>query len=105
MNTHASWFPLFFIIVAGNMANGGNAFMMSQGFYDQPGYASHAMHNSPVNNGRDTMSINSSASRNSQINHDDPPFSRYLNDLNLVIAQTEALIASSSVLAQISNFS
>eukprot|EP00794_Sanderia_malayensis_P003559 gene3559-4063_t len=48
------------------------AFPMSANFYDQHGYASHPGPNSQPRDGRDSSVF----SRPSQVNHDDPPFSR-----------------------------
>ena len=55
------------------MAAAGNVPTMSTNFYDQPGYVSAPASAPSVNNGRD-----SGLSRPGQVNHDDPPFSRYI---------------------------
>lgn len=54
------------------MAAAGNPpVVATAGFYDQPGYISVPTSGPPINNGRDT-----GFSKGSQVNHDEPPFSR-----------------------------
>ena len=54
------------------MAAAGNASSVNTSFYDQPGYASAPASGQLVNNGKDSNFFKSG-----QVNHDDPPFSRY----------------------------
>lgn len=56
------------------MAAAGNSQIMSTGYYDQAGYVSAPGSTPPMNNGRD-----SGFPKVGQVNHDDPPFSRYFS--------------------------
>ena len=54
------------------MAAVGNAQFMASNYYDQTGYISPQMPAVAVGNGREA-----GFSKPGQVNHDDPPFSRY----------------------------
>ena len=54
------------------MAAVGNAQFMASNYYDQTGYISPQMPTVAVGNGREA-----GFSKPGQVNHDDPPFSRY----------------------------
>ena len=54
------------------MAAAGNSSNVNSSFYDQPGYGSTPPSAPLVNNGKE-----SGFYKSGQVNHDDPPFSRY----------------------------
>lgn len=67
------------------MAAAGNATNVNTGFYDQQGYGNAQASAPLVNNGRE-----SGFYKSGQVNHDDPPFSRYFyHFVNYHVAYSE----------------
>ena len=74
------------------MAAAGHASNLNNSFYDQPNYVGGTSSAPLVNNGRE-----SGFYKSGQVNHDDPPFSRYIIFSSLVIASLTTKIILSQV--------